>query len=52
MEKMIGGYGGNMKNWYAKLPDWRMVLAWLMLSFVATVIYFFPVARLIGAFAD
>ncbi|MGB6540570.1 MAG: hypothetical protein WBF03_06790 [Xanthobacteraceae bacterium] len=41
-----------MKKWYAKLPDWRMVLAWLMLSFVATVIYFFPVARLVGVFAD
>jgi hypothetical protein len=41
-----------MKNWYAKLPDWRMVFAWLVLTFVATVFYFFPAARLIDAFAD
>jgi hypothetical protein len=30
-----------MKSWYAKLPDWRMLLAWLVLTFLATVIYFF-----------
>ena len=44
--------GGKMKSWYARLPDWRMVLAWLVLTFLATVIYFFPVARLVEAFAD
>jgi hypothetical protein len=36
---------------YAKLPDWRVVFAWLMLTFVAAVIYFFPIARLVDAFA-
>jgi hypothetical protein len=41
-----------MKRWYAKLPDWRMLLAWLVLTFLATVIYFFPAARLVEAFAD
>jgi hypothetical protein len=46
------GMGGKMENWYAKLPDWRMVLAWLVLTFLATVIYFLPVARLVTAFAD
>ena len=40
-----------MKNWYAK-ADWRMVFAWLVLTFLATVIYFLPVARLVTAFAD
>ena len=35
----------------AKLPDWRVVFAWLMLTFVAAVIYFFPIARLVDAFA-
>jgi hypothetical protein len=41
-----------MKSWYAKLPEWRMVLAWLALTFLAAVAYFFPIARLVGAFAD
>jgi hypothetical protein len=41
-----------MKNRYAKLPDWRMIFAWLVLTFLATVVYFLPVARLVGAFAD
>ena len=44
--------GDNMKNWFARLPDWRMLLAWLVLTFLATVIYFFPVARIVEAFAD
>ena len=44
--------GDNMKNWFARLPDWRMLLAWLVLTFLATVIYFFPVARLVEAFAE
>jgi hypothetical protein len=34
------------------LPDWRMVFAWLVLTLLATVIYFFPIARLVDAFAD
>jgi hypothetical protein len=29
-----------------------MLLAWLVLTFLATVIYFFPAARLVEAFAD
>jgi hypothetical protein len=29
---------------YVRPPDWRMVFAWLVLTFVATVIYFFPIA--------
>jgi hypothetical protein len=29
-----------------------MLLAWLVLTFLATVIYFFPVARIVEAFAD
>jgi hypothetical protein len=41
-----------MKRWYAKLPDWRMLLAWLVLTFIASMIYFFPAARLVEAFAD
>jgi hypothetical protein len=28
---------------YAKLPDRRIVFAWLVLTFVATVIYFFRI---------
>ncbi|MGB6540574.1 MAG: hypothetical protein WBF03_06810 [Xanthobacteraceae bacterium] len=36
---------------YVRPPDWRMVFAWLVLTFVATVIYFFPIARLVDAFA-
>jgi hypothetical protein len=48
----VVGTGSKMKSWYAKLPDWRMVFAWLVLTFLATVFYFFPAARLIEAFAD
>jgi hypothetical protein len=44
--------GGKMKSLYEKLPDWRMVLTWLVLTFVAAVAYFFPVARLVGSFID
>jgi len=32
--------------------DRSMVFAWLVLTFLATVIYFLPVARLVTAFAD
>jgi hypothetical protein len=41
-----------MKSWYERLPDWRMVLAWLVLTFLGAVVYFFPVARLVDAWAD
>ena len=34
---------------YAKLPDRPAVFAWLVLTFVAAVIYFFPIARLVDA---
>jgi hypothetical protein len=44
--------GGKMKTWYEKLPDWQMVLTWLILTFVAAVAYFFPVARLVGSIID
>jgi hypothetical protein len=40
-----------MKNWYAK-SDWQMVFAWLVLTSLATACYFWPVARLVTAFAD
>jgi hypothetical protein len=44
---------GTDQFWqYAKLPDRRIVFAWLVLTSVATVIYFFPIARLVDAFAD
>jgi hypothetical protein len=39
-------------KWYEKLPDWRMVLTWLGLNFLAGLIYFLPVARLVEAFAE
>jgi hypothetical protein len=41
-----------MKRWYAKLPDWRMALVWLVLTFLAWLIYFFPAAPLLNAFAE
>jgi hypothetical protein len=46
------GMGGKMKSWYENLPDWRMLLTWLVLSFVAAVAYFLPVARLVDAFIE
>jgi len=49
---MTGGYGVTMKRWFAKFPDWRMALAWLVLTFLASLIYFFPAARLLDAFAE
>jgi hypothetical protein len=44
--------GGKMKKWYEKLPHWHTALTWLVLTFLAALIYFFPVARLIDSFAD
>lgn len=41
-----------MKRWYAKVPGWELALAWLALTFIAAVAYFFPVARLVEAFAE
>ncbi len=47
---MLSGIGGrNMKNW---VPDWRVVVAWLAITFVGAVVYFLPVARLIERFAE
>ena len=46
------GMGDQMKHRYAKLPDWRIVLAWLVLTFIAWLIYFFPAARLVEAVAE
>jgi hypothetical protein len=43
---------GNMRRWQAKLPDWRLALAWLVLTFVAAIIFFFPMTRLMDAFAE
>ena len=51
-EQCPPGMGGKMKTWYEKLPDWQMVLTWLILTFVAAVAYFFPVARLVGSIID
>ncbi len=43
----------TMKNWDVKLPNWRLLAAWLALTFVAGVAYFLPAARLIeAAFAE
>jgi hypothetical protein len=36
-----------MKSWFAKLTDVQILLAWLVLAFVAALIYFTPIARLI-----
>jgi hypothetical protein len=41
-----------MKRWYETLPDWRTALTWLVLTFLAALIYFSPVARLIDSLAD
>jgi hypothetical protein len=41
-----------MNSWYGKLPGWQMGLAWLFVTALATVIYFFPMARLLNAMAD
>lgn len=45
-------WGVKMKSWYEKLPDWRMVVTWLILTFVAAVAYFLPAERLVDAFID
>ena len=41
-----------MKSRYEKLPNWRMVLTWLVLTFIAAVAYFLPAARLVDSFID
>jgi hypothetical protein len=41
-----------MKSWHENLPDWRMALTWLVLTFVAAVAYFLPAARLVDAFIE
>lgn len=40
-----------MKSWFANLPDWQILIAWLALTFVAALAYFSPVAGLIEAAA-
>jgi hypothetical protein len=42
--------GDKMGRWQAKLPDWRLALTWLVLTFVAAII--FLITRLIDAFAE
>ena len=37
---------------YANLPDWRLVLGWLALTFLAAVAYFVPIARLVDALVE
>ena len=38
------GEGERMIGWY---PDWQTVVAWLVVTAIATVIYFGPMTRLI-----
>jgi hypothetical protein len=44
--------GRKMNSWYAKFPDWRMGVTWLVAMAVAGVIYFAPLAHLLAQFAD
>ena len=37
---------------YARLPDWRLVLGWLTLTFLAAVAYFSPLALLVDALVE
>jgi hypothetical protein len=46
----VGVRGDKME--YAKLPDWRLVLGWLTLTFLAAVAYFVPIARLVDALVE
>jgi hypothetical protein len=41
-----------MNKWYAILPDWQIGLAWLVVTAIAAVIYFFPMAPILEAMAD
>jgi hypothetical protein len=40
-----------MNSWYAKLPDWQIGVTWLVVTTVAGVIYFVPLARLLAPLA-
>ena len=43
--------GCKMNSWYAKLPDWQIGVTWLVVTAVAGVIYFVPLAGLFETFA-
>ena len=47
---MPAGVGAKMKK--NTVPDWRVVVAWLAITFVGATVYFLPAARLIERFAE
>jgi hypothetical protein len=46
----VAGVGGlMMRKW---LAYWQVVAVWIVLSFLAALIYLFPVARVVEALVD
>jgi hypothetical protein len=41
--------GVQMHGW---VPDWQLMLAWMVVTAIGWMIYFWPIASLLEAFAD
>jgi hypothetical protein len=50
-EQLTGGSMGGvqMHGW---VPDWQLMLAWMVVTAIGWMIYFWPIASLLEAFAD